>query len=169
MEGTNCIISTKAMSTVDAVHLDIDFHQDAHWRLPLFLTYPNFQTFKLSRSLTKLAIGLSICLRNSAQKYYRATAFAELTVILGVGLRFSEHLIIAPAPSVAASTVVFSIHQPHWNIGTHISTMYIPRANRHREHRVQPSGHPTRSQRSETREHGFSLLLECDRKNLTIL
>ena len=126
MEGTNCIISTKAMSTVDAVHLDIDFHQDAHWRLPLFLTYPNFQTFKLSRSLTKLAIGLSICLRNSAQKYYRATAFAELTVILGVGLRFSEHLIIAPAPSVAASTVVFSIHQPHWNIGTPLSNCIFP-------------------------------------------
>jgi hypothetical protein len=54
-EGTNCIISTKAVSTVDAVHIDIEVHQDAHWWLPLFLTYPNFQTFKLSRSLTKLA------------------------------------------------------------------------------------------------------------------
>ena len=29
-EGTNCIISTKAMSTVDAVEIDIDAHQDAH-------------------------------------------------------------------------------------------------------------------------------------------
>ncbi len=31
--------------------------------------------------------------------------------------------------------------------------------------RIQPSGQPRRSQRSETREHGFSLVLECERKN----
>jgi hypothetical protein len=118
------------MSTVDAVDICIDVHQVVHWWLPLFLTYPNFQT------LSETSLENIIVQRHSP------------SLILGVGLRFSEHLIMAPTSSVAASTVVFSIRQPHWNIGTHISTIYIPRANRHREHPVQSSGQPRRSQRS---------------------
>jgi hypothetical protein len=63
------------MSTVDAVEIDIDAQQDAHWWLPLFLTYPNF---KVSLDLSpSFAIGLAICPKLPSQNH-RTTAFADL-------------------------------------------------------------------------------------------
>jgi hypothetical protein len=160
-EGTNCIISTKAMSTVEAVDIDIDVRPSCALVVTTFsdVSQPS-NSLDLSPSLQSAFQFVSeISLKNIIEQRHSPS------LILGVGLRCSGHLIMAPTSSVAASTVVFSVRQPHWNIGKQLSTIYVPRANKHREHRVQPSGQPRRYQRSETRKHGFSLLLECESKN----
>jgi hypothetical protein len=145
-EGTNCIISTKAVSTVDAVDIDIDAHQDAHWWLPLFLTYSNS---KVSRSLTELCNRPFSLSETSPQKII--VQRHSPTLVLGVGLHCSEHLIMAPTSSVAAWTVVFTSSLERW----HRDSYNLHSHNQwHKEHPVQPSGQPGRSQRSRLGESG---------------
>jgi hypothetical protein len=135
-EGTNCIISTKAMSTVDAVEIDIDAHQDAHWWSPLFLTYPNS---KVSLDLSpSFAIGLSFCPKLPS-KNHRTTAFAGYNSWRGATVfRASHH-----GSYFISWGLDGGLHQPHWNVGTKIPTINIPITNRHRE-RPCPAKRATR-------------------------
>jgi len=160
-EGTNCIISTKAMSTVDAVEIDIDAHQDAHWWSPLFLTYciPTPKSLSIYHRALQSAFHF---VRPS--KNHRTTAFAGYNSWRGATvLRASHH-----GSYFINWGLDGGLHQPHWNVGTKIPTINIPITNRHREHPC-PAKRATREisafQTRGSREHGLSLLLDCERKN----
>jgi hypothetical protein len=86
-----------------------------------------------------------------------------------VGLHYSEHL--NHGSYFISCGLDGSLHQPHWNVGTEIPTIYIPITNGTKNTLSSQAGNPgdLSVPDSGSREHSLSLLLGCEREQPTTL
>jgi hypothetical protein len=105
--------------------------------------------------------------RNFPPKNHRTTAFADFSSWRGATLfRASHH-----GSYFISCGLDGSLHQPHWNVGTEIPTIYIPITNGTKNTLSSQAGNPgdLSVPDSGSREHSLSLLLGCEREQPTTL